>query len=178
MEFDYSYYYVNHLKLYILEKKKIYNKIILIFNNISNANYINFDYYDILIKLSSENLDYLFITFIKDSRINIKNIISICDIYNDFNLSLPNDYGINFSYLGKFADKIICKDSGPSYFLFNKYLKNKKNIFLWLTNESPENKCSNYFNKYSCLNNYYLEIFIISNLNNNQIFDKINNFIK
>jgi len=178
LEFNYSYYNIDHLKFYILEKKNIYNKIILIYNNNSNANNINFDYLDILLKLSNENLDYLFITFIKEKRLNIKNITSIYDIYNDLNLILPHDYGINYSYLGKYADKIICKDSGPSYFLFNKYLKNKKNTLLWLTNGSPENKCINYFNKFSCLNNYYLEIFIISYLNNNEIFDKINNFIK
>jgi hypothetical protein len=128
ISFNYSYYDVDHLNLFINEKKNIYKKIILIYNinlttfiallKIDHSFYINI--------LSEKYKDFLFITF-NETNLNKDNVLSINKIYNLSNKILPSSFAIQFSYLAELSDKVILLPTGPSLFCIND--KNNENKF-------------------------------------------------
>jgi len=175
-------YDVDHLTDYIAEQYKIYEKIILIYNHKSISIPNNFNYTNILLNLSDKYSNYLFIIFNNDDNIKKQNIISFYDIYKYYNLELPIGYGIQFSYLSLLVNKIICKDSGLCYYIFNNELKFVNKKVLWLTCKSLDqivNKCNEYWNKEACVKklDFNFETFDSCNKNEEDIIKKMSFFI-
>jgi hypothetical protein len=167
--FDYSLYNVNFLNEYIIKKKSIFKKIIIIYNNKTQTylhlNNINHDIY--IDYLSNKYEDYLFITFLKVS-IEKNNIISFNEIYVENNLILPVEYAIQFAYVVSLCDKVIGLSSGPFTLLFNSTNKNVKDKFIMITeniNNAP--MCIENINNIQCLEkyDYYINSYIYYDIN-------------
>jgi len=151
----------------MINQKKKYNKIVLYYNllvnTMSDLNEIDRD--QILINIYDPNI--LYIIFLP-TKLNYNNIISIKDIYNNHNKLLPNGFGIQFSYLSIYCDKVISFASGISLLYLNnqnKLLKNKllmitsnnlNDISLQITHNDPNKElaCVNKFNWYVTVYNY------------------------
>ena len=130
-EFNYSHYHVEHLDVFVNEKKKEYEKIILVYNLIPSTFFtlsaVDHNFY--LSQLSKKYKNYLFITFV-ETNFNIDNVVSIQTIYTLKNKILPDAFSIQFSYLSQVSEKVIILPSGPALFGFTDKNKNVKNKFL------------------------------------------------
>jgi len=130
-EFDYSYYDIEHLDVFVNEKKNEYDKVILVYNlnptTFGSLSIIDHNFY--LSQLSKKYKDFLFITFFETS-LNIDNVVSIQTIYTLKNKILPDSFSIQFSYLSQLSEKVIILPSGPALFGFTDKNKNVKNKFL------------------------------------------------
>ena len=134
LNFNYSFYDCDFLESFIIENKNIYEKIILIYNLIPTTFHVYFNHNIYLENIAYKN--YLFITF-NETNLNIKNIISIKNIYDLYNKQLPLSYGIEFSFLSLISDKVVLLPSGASLMSFNN--QNLQNKFIIFINESINN---------------------------------------
>lgn len=187
LNFNYSYYDCNFLQNFINNNKKVYSKIILIFNLVPSTFYsLSFDHSFYLNKLAIKYPNYLFITF-NDQNLNYKNIISIKKIYDLNNKDLPISFGIQFSYLSLLADKVLLLPTGPSLFCVNNNnIQNKFLIFLDIgTNKNPYNTvhCQdiNYHDKLLCTSKFNWNINVLKlnsdAFDHNYITNYIDDFI-
>jgi len=181
----YNFYDCDFLDNYIIDLRKKYNKIILYYNvsvnTMSDLNEIDRD--QILINIYDPSI--LYITFLP-TKLNYNNIISVKDIYDNHKKSLPVGFGIQFSYLSIYCDKVISFASGISLSYLNdknKYIKNKlvmitanniDNISQQITHDDPSKElaCVAKFDWHITVYNYS------DNNNINMLYDFINNFIK
>lgn len=132
---NYDYYNCNFLDDFISNRLSKYDKIIMIYN-IKPTTFIRlrnilFDEY--LFILSRKYPKFLFITFIKlDKLIIPNNIISLEEIYQECELPFPNSCAVEFSYISKYADKIITLSSGVCQFSFNNFTINTENKIMMI----------------------------------------------
>jgi hypothetical protein len=188
IKFHYSYYDIDHLNLFINEKKNIYKKIILIYNvNLTTfISLLKIDHNFYINILSNKYKDFLFITF-NETNLNKDNIISINKIYNLSNKILPSSFGIQFSYLSELSDKVILLPTGPCLFCIND--KNIKNKFMMIFDKKNNIYCCPYCDSNNDINNSILcennlswnvQLFYIDEINNElniNIYNGIDNFI-
>lgn len=138
LPFNYKFYDFNILTNFIKNVDVIYKKKILVYNvNPTTFITINTTIHDhYLSTLSNKYNDCLFITFC-ESNVKNKNIISISTIYSTSSAILNSGYGVNFSYLSLFCDKVIGIPSGVFQFTFNNESKNIKNKFMMFFDNTP-----------------------------------------
>ena len=182
---NYDLYDCNFLNDYMINQKKKYNKIVLYYNLSVNTivDLNKFDNNQIITNTYDPNI--LYITFLP-TQLSYDNVISIKDIYDNYNKTLPIGFGIEFSYLSIYCDKVISKASGSMFPILNnqnKHLKNKlliitgnnvDNLSLQITHDDPSKElaCVAKFNWYMTVYNYS------DNNNINMLCDFVNNFIK
>ena len=179
---DYDFYDCYFLDDYMINIRKKYNKIVLYYNlpvtTMVHLNNINYN------QIILDDPNILYITFLP-TKLNYSNIISIKEIYDNYNKKLPKGAGIQFSYLSKYCDKVISFASGISLLYLNndnKFIKNKllmitsnslNHTLLEITHDDPSKNIA-------CVAklDWYITVYNYSENNDfNDLSNFINNFI-
>ena len=185
ISYNYDYYNCNFLKDFITEKKKKYNKIIIVYNVKANSIiYLNtMDHNLYIIKICEYN-NYFIITFFKTDIVK-ENIISIEEIYKQYNRVSLN-YGVEMSYMSTYVDKVITLASGVFLPCIHEKNKNIDNKFLIIHTENVHDLngggyICHFENNYTCFRKlgWYIKNIYYKNDDNealsNGIIDFINN---
>jgi hypothetical protein len=181
---NYDYYDCYFLDDYMIKQKQKYNKIVLYYNLPVNSmtDLNNIDYNQVLLNINDPNI--LYITFLP-SKITYNNVISIKEIYNNYNKVLPIGFGIQFSYLSIYCDKIISLASGSAMSILNWQNKFIKNKILMITSNNLDTTVlpishDDYSKKSACVAKFdwYITIYNYSeNNDNNMLYNYLNKFI-
>lgn len=159
VKYDYSLYTCKFFNDYFNDIKSKFSKIILIYNctvttyvNVNNITHVGY-----LDQLTEKYPDFFFITF---SETNIKkhNIICATTIYEEKSQKSIN-YGIEFSYLASFCNKIILLPSGVCQFGFYNEInvRNKYAILYCKCSEVKDNHvCDEEVFENLCIEKYNL----------------------
>jgi hypothetical protein len=169
----------------MIKQKQKYNFIILYYNlpvkSMEDLNIIDYD--QLLSNIYDPNI--LYITFLPTQQ-KFNNVISIKEIYDNYNKILPIGFGIQFSYLSIYCDKIISLASGSAMPILNNQNKFIKNKILMITSNnlnhmsyqithddsSKELACVAKFDWYITIYNYS------DNNDNNMLYNNLNKFIQ
>jgi len=182
---NYDYYDCYFLDNYMIKQKQNYTKIVLFYNlpvkSMADLNKIDYD--QLLSNIYNPNI--LYITFLPTKQ-KYNNVISIKEIYDNYNKILPIGFGIQFSYLSIYCDKVISLASGSSMTILNYQNKFIKNKILMITSNnlnhmahqithddsSKELACVSKFDWYITVYNYS------DNNDNNMLYNNLNKFIQ
>jgi hypothetical protein len=179
LPFNYQPYGFGFFKEFINQKKKLFDKIILMIN-INPKTHINFNKGDmdkIIDYYSDKYNNYLFITFFEIDKMK-NNIVSIKQIYDLNKIEIPTNFGIVFSYISIFCDIVLGPLSSPTLLCLNEENKNIKDKLYFIKDKEDLGYGAPLCNftefEDSCLKKYNWDVkFIFSN----NIIDKLDNVL-
>jgi len=173
IKFNYDFYNCKFFNEYFNKFRIIFSKIILVYNSTPTTYIMNVNHNLYVDELSNKYPNYLFLTF-SETDIKRDNVKTVKTFYSENN-TIPIDYGIEFSYLTFFCDKVIYTSSGITYLsIFNE--NNIKNKYIMLSSNTfydtnlvyfGNRICDKYYDEYLCPNKHNIFIHKIFTPNDN-----------